>query len=125
MNSKEALEFIIKTFNELAQKPQDIGLFFKFCEAHGEVKQDLDRLEELEKENQELRKELDVEKWRSIEFWEDFKKIKKFALHFKSDIQEGLKRDYRRGENIVYDDLLNEFGKSFLNDLLKEVLKDE
>ena len=55
MNSKEALEFIIKTFNELAQKPQDIGLFFNFCEAHGKVKQDLDRLEELEKENQGLR----------------------------------------------------------------------
>ena len=49
MTSKESLEFIIKTFNELAQKPQDIGLFFKFCEAHGKVKQDLNRLEQLEK----------------------------------------------------------------------------
>ena len=49
MTSKEALEFIIKTFNELAQKPQDIGLFFNFCEAHEKVKQDLDRLEQLEK----------------------------------------------------------------------------
>ena len=59
MNSKEALEFIIKTFNELAQKPQDIGLFFNFCEAHGKVKQDLDRLEELEKENRGLKSSLD------------------------------------------------------------------
>lgn len=55
MTSKEALKFIIKTFNKLAQKPQDIGLFFQFCEAHEKVQQDLDRLEELEKENQELR----------------------------------------------------------------------
>ena len=49
MTSKEALNFIIKTFNKLAQKPQDIGLFFNFCEAHEKVKQDLDRLEQLEK----------------------------------------------------------------------------
>lgn len=62
-------------------------------------------------EMQNLRKEL----------WEDFKKLKKFALHFKKDIQG----DYKRGENIVYDSLLDEFGKNFLNDLLKEVLKDE
>lgn len=46
MTSKESLEFIIKTFNELVQKPQDIGLFFKFCEAHEIVKQDLNKLEE-------------------------------------------------------------------------------
>lgn len=54
MNSKEALEFIIKKFNELAQKPQDIGLFFNFCEAHEKVKQDLDKLEQLEKKYQKL-----------------------------------------------------------------------
>lgn len=61
MTSKEALNFIIKTFNKLANKPQDIGLFFKFCEAHEKVKQDLDRLEQLEKENQELREKLNTE----------------------------------------------------------------
>lgn len=53
-----------------------------------------------------------------IAYWEDFTKLKKFALHFKKDIG-----DYRQGENIVYDSLLDEFGKSFLNDLL-EVLND-
>lgn len=49
MTSKEALEFIIETFNKYANKPNDIGLFFKFCEAHEKVKKDLDELEELKK----------------------------------------------------------------------------
>lgn len=76
-------------------------------------------------EIQNLRKELDIEKCKGIAYWEDFKKLKKFTLHFKSDIQEGLNANYRRGENVVYDTLLDEFGKVFLNDLLKVILKDE
>lgn len=55
MTPKESLEFIIDTFNKLAQKPQDIGLMFKFCEAHEKINQALDRLELFEKENQELK----------------------------------------------------------------------
>lgn len=79
----------------------------------------LDFQEAQKEEMQSLRKELDVERWRGIAYWEDFKKLKKFALHFKKDIQEGLKENYRRGENIVYDSLLNEFGESFLKEVLK------
>lgn len=73
----------------------------------------------------ELKEELELEKWRNIEFWEYFKKLKKFALHFKNDIKEGLSENYRKGENIVFDSLSNEFGNIFLRELLKEVLEDE
>ena len=58
--SLEALEFIIDTFNKYAQKPNDIGLFFKFCEAHDKVLKDLERLETLEKENQKLKKDYNL-----------------------------------------------------------------
>ena len=49
MKSKEALQFIIDTFNQYANKPNDIGLFFKFCEAHEQVKKDLEALEKIKK----------------------------------------------------------------------------
>lgn len=49
MTSKDELEFIIETFNKYANKPNDIGLFFKFCEAHEKVKKDLERLEKQDK----------------------------------------------------------------------------
>ena len=45
MTSKESLQFIIDTFNEYANKPDDIGLFFKFCGAHEQVKKDLEILD--------------------------------------------------------------------------------
>ena len=89
-------------------------------------------IQKKEKENFELRqtisdleKQIDVERWQGLAYWENFKKLKKFALYFKRDIEEGLKGNYKKGENIVYDNLLNEFGKSFLNELLQEVLNEK
>ena len=46
MTNKEALQFIIDTFN---QKPDDIGLFFKFCDAHKQLKESLEILDILKK----------------------------------------------------------------------------
>lgn len=63
--------------------------------------------------------------YRLREFKKQKEELKKFALYFKKDIQEGLKGNYRQGENIVFDNLLYNFGKKFLNDLLKEILKDK
>ena len=48
MTDKESLQFIIDTFNDLSQKPQDIGLMFKFCDAHSRVKKSLERLNHIE-----------------------------------------------------------------------------
>lgn len=45
MESKEALQYIIDAFNKYANKPEDIGIFFKFCDAHRKVKQDLEVLD--------------------------------------------------------------------------------
>ena len=91
----------------------------------------IEKIDDLKEENFELRqtisdleKQIDVERWQGLAYWEEFKKLKKFVLYFKRDIEEGLKGNYRKGENIIYDSLLNEFGKSFLNDLLQEVLNE-
>ena len=49
MTNKEALQLIIDTFNQYANKPDDIGLFFKFCEAHEQLEKDLEELEQYRK----------------------------------------------------------------------------
>lgn len=100
MTSKEALNFIIKTFNKLAQKPQDIGLFFNFCEAHGKVKQDLDKLEQLEKENFELRQKLNTEEECCVMLEKTVKNLRKviniLQTNFFIDLIE-REKDYKLG----------------------------
>lgn len=53
------------------------------------------------------------------ELTQENEKLKKFVLHFKRVIKEGLSADYRHGENIIFDSLLNEFGKRYLKELLE------
>ena len=130
MNSEEALQFIINTFNELAEKSSNTESVFKFYEAHEIIKHDLDKLKEINNiwhENEPLEC-VDINGKHLQEVYNflheiliENERLKKFAIHFKKDIQEGLQKPYRCGENIIYDSLLAEFGKSFLNDLLKEV----
>jgi len=45
MTNKESLQFIIDTFNQYANKPDDIGLFFKFYDAHKQLEKALEILE--------------------------------------------------------------------------------
>lgn len=77
IESKKALEFIIDTFNELAQKPQDIGLMFKIGEAHGKVKQALNLLETANRYNDHLIKtNIDLTN-RNLELHQENEKRKK------------------------------------------------
>ena len=124
MTSKEALEQIkcdlISTQCELFKDNcyDERVLAVYQLDALQIIKQDLDRLEALEKNNQELNKIISGLLKSKKELNQENEKLKKFVSHFKRDIQEGLSGDYRHGENIIFDRLLNEFGKQFLKEVL-------
>lgn len=113
MTGKEALESIIW---RLTCKEEDLEL-------RETAKKEIEVIRRELEENQRLSILLDDSRTQCLTALRQNYNLKKFAMHFKSSIEEGLSPDYRPGDNMPFDSIVSEFGRLFLRELL-EVLNN-
>ena len=130
MNSKEALK---KLFFDNEDIKVDITLNDrKVCEIYNTIKQDLDRLEKLEKENKELRKSIKSWNENAGNLLKENTKLKKAIDYLKDNFKLKISESYNEDGTIKYilfsDRTALKYGLIVREEnieLLKEVLKND